>query len=304
MISGCDKDTKKETHVCEKESIDLYIMSGQSNMVGYSPVSDLDLEDQNKVYENGYYYVTGEGERWQLRNFNVWKDTLKAGMYGCTSDFFGPEVGFSKFMEDKYPVVDGKRKLAIFKYSQGGSALANRWFSSTIYEKGNGEQIPRDLGNTSLPNCELDGNVVGDLYYNLITRVREQIMYLSENYCVHIKGLIWNQGCQDGVDNNAFLYEQNLTDFINDVRRDLNIPDLPVVIGQILQLPTDGGCPYSSVVREAQKNVAEAMNNVDIVITDLYLPVEYGNPHFSSASMLKLGYEEARLIYALAFPEL
>ena len=37
-------------------------------MVGYSPVSDLDLEDQNKVYENGYYYMTGEGERWQLRN--------------------------------------------------------------------------------------------------------------------------------------------------------------------------------------------------------------------------------------------
>ena len=41
------------------------------------------------------------------------------------------------------------------------------------------------------------------------------------------------------------------------------------------------------------------MNNVDIVI-NLYLLVVYGNPHFSSASMLKLGYE-ARLIYALAF---
>ena len=65
-------------------------------------------------------------------------------------------------------------------------------------------------------------------------------MYLSENYCVHIKGLIWNQDVKMEVDNNAFLYEQNLTDFINDVRRDLNIPNLPVVIGQILQLPTDG----------------------------------------------------------------
>ena len=127
MISGSDKSTKKETHVCEKEAIDLYIMSGQSNMVGYSPVSDLDLEDQNKVYENGYYYMTGEGERWQLRNFNVWKDTLKAGMYGCTSDFFGPEVGFSKFMEDKYPVVDAFKKKK-FQILLRGPALANRWF--------------------------------------------------------------------------------------------------------------------------------------------------------------------------------
>lgn len=304
LITSCEPnkttDVVEEPHMCEKPRLDLYILSGQSNMVGYSPISDLTTEEKNHVYNQGWYYAKGEGSHSGNR-YESWQDELKASYYGCSDILFGPEVGFSKFMEDKYEEDEtGNRHMAMLKYSQGGSAMYNRWFSNTIYEKSNAYQLHVDAAGNSCPDRTLDGKVVGDLYYNLVTTVREQIEFLSQNYCVHVIGLIWNQGCHDSIDAHAYKYEENLTDFISDFRKDINQPNLPVIVMQIFD--SIAGTAYPGVVAEAQKSVADKDPNVVCIETGQGNGYSSCNPtardpHHSGTSMLKLGYEEAKACY-------
>lgn len=310
MLCGCqnnvpessDTTPTEEEHECELPRLDLYILSGQSNMVGYSPIKEISIEEANHSYKNGWYYVKGEGkEAHSNQRYENWTDELKASYFGCTPQYFGPEVGFSKFMEDKYEVDQvGNRYMAMLKYSQGGSAMYNRWFSSTIYEKENGEQLKVDAAGNVCPDRELDGKVVGDLYYNLVTTIREAKEYLSTNYCVHVIGLIWNQGCHDAVNAHANYYEENLTDFINDLRNDIDEKDMPVCLMKIFA--NVAGAPYANTVRKAQDAVANNVKNVVAIETESegYSSVNPTSldPHHSGPSMLKLGYEQAKAIYS------
>lgn len=311
MLCGCQNNentntssssTTSEEHVCELPRLDLYILSGQSNMVGYSPISEIPAEEANHSYKNAWYYVKGEGkEAHSGQGYDWWSDELKASYFGCSKMYFGPEVGFSKFMEDKYEVdASGNRYMAMLKYSQGGSALYNRWFSSSIYKKENGKQLNIDAAGNVCPDRELDGNVVGDLYYNLVTTIREVKEYLSTNYCVHVVGMIWNQGCHDAINLNANYYEENLTDFINDLRNDIDEKDMPVCLMKIFK--NIAGAPYANIVRDAQDKVSQKVNNVVAIETENgeYSSVNPSSldPHHSGPSMLKLGYEEAKAIYS------
>lgn len=297
-IQSISEDTSmKEEHACEKTRLDLYIISGQSNAVGYSPISGLPNEEKNHTYETGWYFAKGEGSNYAPAKFDNWRDTLKAGDWGYNQSSFGPEIGMSKFLEDKYePTPDGDRQMAILKYSQGGSALYNRWFSSTIAEKGNGVQLQVDAAGNPCPNRTLDDKVVGDLYYNLVTTIREQIDFLSENYCVHIIGLAFNQGCHDGTNQYyASLYEENITDFISDLRKDINAPDMPVCLMQVAR--SVSGAPYTGMVADAQAKVGTSMKNVTYVDISSLTTLGVGDPHWSGSSMLELGALEASKLY-------
>ena len=55
---------------------------------------------------------------------------------------------------------------------------------------------------------------------------------------LELAGLVWFQGWNDMCDSKAIpVYEANLVHFVNDVRRDLARPGLPIVIGE----PGNGG---------------------------------------------------------------
>lgn len=286
--SSSFSSSSSSSSVCEKKPLDVYILSGQSNMVGYSPISGLPSGIQNKKYENGWYYVKGEGNaNHGGANYEQWTDVLKPSLFGLDSTHFGPEVGMSEVFESLYPEVDGDRSLAIIKYSQGGSALYNRWFSSSIYKKGNGSQLAVDAAGTSLPNRTLEGNVVGDLYYNPVTTVRKCLDFLSRNYCVNVKGLAWMQGEHDSVNDNAYYYETNLTDFISDLRKNLSLPAMKVAIGEIYS--NISGTLHTDVVKAAEKKVAENDEHADFISTE-DLSVNFGgDAHFDGPSMFTLG---------------
>jgi len=72
-----------------------------------------------------------------------------------------------------------------------------------------------------------------------------------------LAGFVWWHGWNDGVDPERAVpaYEENLAALVRDVRRDLGVPDLPVVIGELTG-PWVDAPPSWEALRLAQRNVA------------------------------------------------
>jgi hypothetical protein len=79
--------------------------------------------------------------------------------------------------------------------------------------------------------------------------------YAGRGY--ELAGFVWWHGWNDGVDpkNAVPEYESNLVNLINDVRRDLKVPKLPVVIGELTG-PWVDAPPEWERLRKAQATVA------------------------------------------------
>src|SRR5206468_3101056 len=85
------------------------------------------------------------------------------------------------------------------------------------------------------------GSEVGPYYRKMIVEVREALANLKTDFPSYagqgyeLTGFVWYQGWNDGVDpkNAVPEYEQNLVNLIKDVRDDLTVPNLPVVVGEL-----------------------------------------------------------------------
>jgi hypothetical protein len=74
------------------------------------------------------------------------------------------------------------------------------------------------------------GGEVGPYYTKMIAEVREALVGINHE----LAGFVWYQGWNDGCTKGAAPeYEQNLVNLIKDVRKELNAPKLPVVIGEL-----------------------------------------------------------------------
>jgi Carbohydrate esterase, sialic acid-specific acetylesterase len=85
------------------------------------------------------------------------------------------------------------------------------------------------------------GGKVRPYYTKMLDEIHVALMNLNSDFPGYdgggyeIAGFVWYQGWNDGCDPNhaAPEYEQNLVNFIRDVRKDLNAPRLPFVIGEL-----------------------------------------------------------------------
>jgi hypothetical protein len=109
-----------------------------------------------------------------------------------------------------------------------------------------------------------------------------------------LSGFVWFQGENDslaeatpGDPKTGFwnYYEDNLRDLIHDVRAELAVPELPVLIFQIGPAPVWDRKGGGKVIRAAQKKVAEADDHAAWVSTmDLH-----PKAHYNTASMVTIG---------------
>ena len=75
----------------------------------------------------------------------------------------------------------------------------------------------------------------------MIAEIRECLANLKQDFPSYggrgyeLSGFVWYQGWNDGVDPKHAIpeYEQNLVNLIHDVRKELNAPKLPFVIGEL-----------------------------------------------------------------------
>ncbi len=241
----------------QKPTLNVVLMGGQSNMVGFAPVNSPagNLSDNlKKEYTPTRIIVSGEASHgWGF---------VRPGL-SIRDEWYGNEVTFSRDFNNALNLQES----AIIKCAWGGTNLGINW------------RPPSSGGNT------------GPLYNGFIDVCRRDLGYLALTYTVNVVALTWMQGESDAVDGNLSIeYEKNLRNFVQDVRRDLALPNLPIAIGMIDVQPT---WMYSDWIRNAQVKIANEDPNI---ITFDTRGLETDGIHYQTIGMQGLGHRFANAV--------
>ena len=256
----------------------VILLGGQSNASGCSRDDYLKMTstpEKYAEYEAGYdnvyinYYVSDNNES---KGFVKCKNRQgEADFYSDGSGgHFGPELGMAEKLHRERP----DELFFIIKCAWGGTNLFEQWLSPS-------------------------GGEAGKLYKKFVKFVKTSINYLeSKNYDVEIEGMCWMQGESDSFStDHAIGYEQNLTAFIKDIRKEFKRyaaeDGIAFVDAYIAKNPVFW--VYCDLVNESKRKVANASAMNVIVDTSSLVTTEEPQPtpdvpHYDSQSELKLGY--------------
>ncbi len=283
------------------EHYDVYLLAGQSNAGGhgyvsrdyayFSPSGDDGLVELGKTQylveqpDAIFFHWRGGNPSvsrptlWDMRS-NGWI-AMKAGysLYGYNAGNpealgdeminhpFGAEVTFAERMLQLRP----GRKVAVIKYSQGATALG------TAASPGAWDWV---TGRTYNINTYANA---GHCYAGFFQMTNQALQALqTQGHTYTVRGMFWHQGESDaGL--TTEVYKSRLQGFIAAVRADLGIPDLPFVVGELIQ-------PYSAYnnVRAAQWQTAEADPTVGFA-SSAGLVGDSTTIHFDTNSQLIFG---------------
>ena len=220
-----------------KQSIDIYLIGGQSNAAGCSRYDEALCEKQ-KEYEDGFshIYYAGTACSGNLTTLEVYSHTVsptevRAGFGKAVKNssikFIGPELGMAEVLSKIYNEESG-RYAGFLKYAVGGTRLLNgsaaigSWASPSY--------------RTSIDSVVSDVTI--SLYENFIEEVRIQMdAYRDRGFHPIIKGMYWMQGEADRLKPEE--YEVAFRYFVDDVRKDLtaimgqDLSVMPILVGEI-----------------------------------------------------------------------
>ncbi len=205
----------------------VFILSGQSNMVGFGQVegSPGTMEAYVKSKPGEYGHLVGkDGKRvirddvWIVNISNAGKEKqgwLTTG-YGADERHIGPEYGFGFAVGNHF-----EDPVLLIKSAWGGRSLAHNFLPP---------------GAEEYPKPEKDGDK-GFQYAEVLRHVKEITGNLKKYYPDYsgggfeIVGFGWHQGWNDRIDQKAVdAYESNLVHFVKDMRKDIGSDKLPFVI--------------------------------------------------------------------------
>ncbi|HEX5790206.1 MAG TPA: sialate O-acetylesterase, partial [Luteolibacter sp.] len=229
----------------DPKGIKVFILSGQSNMVGYGHTEEGNggvagaigslryLAAHDSEYPEFEYSsllvdpTKPNDSAWKTRSkVKLWWRNGASGKLGgpvqkgdlgpLTSNgrWFGPEFGFGQIIGDYYQNDD----VLLIKPSWGGHNLVTQFRSPNAVAKRGGE--------------------IGSSYVEMFENVREVLFNLDREFPewkdrgYQIVGFGWHQGTSDKDPAKvAEEYRYNLPDFISAVRSEFGKPKLPFVIG-------------------------------------------------------------------------
>lgn len=255
----------------ESKPIRVFILAGQSNMEGHASVQTFDYigddpatapllkrmrsADGKPAECDGAWisYQTGADEM----NFDI-SGKLTAGYgslwgqpAGKLGDKIGPEFTFGLTMD---AALD--EPVLIIKTAWGGKSLHTDFrppsagpyqlssFQLENYPKQEGHGIPRNFEEWKVEKAKATG-----VYYRsmmehvkkVLADPKQVIPSYDATQGYELAGFVWLQGFNDLVDGHVYprhnqpdrfeLYSELLTHFIRDVRKDLDAPKMPFVIG-------------------------------------------------------------------------
>ncbi|MBI5834313.1 MAG: hypothetical protein HZB16_18615 [Armatimonadetes bacterium] len=192
--------------------------------------------------------------RWKVRDdvfvtFGERRGGLSVG-YGANKDLFGLELGC-------------------------GQVLADAWTDPVLVVKAawGGKSLYKDFRPPS------SGGEVGPNYKLLLETVERAIGAMPIDFPAlasrraELAGLVWWQGWNDGVDpkNAVPEYEKNLVNLIGDVRRDLGVPDLPIVVGELTGPWVEVGGEWGDL-RRAQAAACDLARHPELKGRVLFVP--------------------------------
>lgn len=271
-------------------TIRVFVVAGQSNAEGYNHIRQYrdgreTFPETLRVQPQILYWPGVDSPKEQD---NRWT-TLRVGESGA----FGPEINFAHEIAQSLPGAT----VAIVKFASGGTGIA-RSVDYTDY-------IPALTGfddknrNWHPPT---DGREAGALYRSLLANIRASLSFLERSdRKVELSGFVWMQGEHEGSISRKMAedYERLLTDFIRSVRKDLQAPSLPFVIGQV----NSHTWTYGDIARKCQAEVCRKQERAVLVET-IDLPRVTGDAaHFTADGMLTLGFRFAKTIAPLISKE-
>jgi len=235
--------------------VKIFVLAGQSNMEGQAVV-DLSGKDYNEgrgtllsLWDNAekramVQHLRNEDGTWSQRDdvfvhYQREKAPLLKGhlgvgyaVYGGTHHF-GPELQFGHVVGN---YLDNP--IVLIKTAWGGKSLYQDF------------RPPSSMGE------------VGPYYTKMIQQVKQVQENLASEFPelagrkIELAGFVWYHGWNDGVsrDRGVPEYEENLANLIRDVRRDLNAPGLPFVVGELTGPWIDAPDEWE-ILRKAQADV-------------------------------------------------
>jgi hypothetical protein len=178
--------------------------------------------------------------------------------FGNTSTQFGPEVSFGYTIKQEM----APDSILLIKYAANGTALYNDWAPPS------GPQYSAFMTTARAALADLDANGID----------------------YEISAMLWLQGESDALEGQGAAYETNLRNFIDDMRTQFNVADLPFYIARVRDYY--GTEEQSALVRAAQVDVAESTDNVEWFDTDSYNPLINGG-HYNAAGQIGIGIDFA-----------
>jgi len=263
--------------------VKVFILVGQSNMQGHATVACLEYQ-ATKSKNKDMFAFCRKGDSWAERddvliNYLDRRGKLTVG-YGGPGGHpeIGPELGFGFTVGDKYD-----EPVLIIKAAWGGRSLGRDFLPPSVGLPDE-EKLKTDLerARKKKPDAMMADIKAkyGAAYRATISEVKTTLAEMKTRFPAladkepEICGLVWFQGWNDMI-NAAFTaaYTANMGAFIRDVRKDLNVPGMPVVIGVMGVGGMEGVNPKNQTFRDAQSAVgkmAEFKGKVGIVQTGLY----------------------------------
>jgi len=253
--------------------VKVFVLAGQSNMEGHGLIpadpnrnegrGSLEYLAKNPATAERFQPLLAADGKWAARD-DVWiwylgrHGALTAG-YGAREDRIGPELGFGWVVGE---AIDNQ--VLLIKCAWGGKSLA------------------KDFRPPS------SGGEVGP-YYTQIVQLTKQVLSQLDNLFpayggrgYELAGFGWHQGWNDRI-NQAFNdeYEQNMANFIRDIRRDLGAAKLPFVIAETGMSGPEETHPRALSLMKAQAAVAqypEFQGNVAFVGTRAFWRAQDQSP--------------------------
>lgn len=264
-----------------QQTIDVYLIGGQSNATGQGRVSNLPqsfiIDKEVMLFYSKY---TNKGEESMK-----WMPLCPASE---SKDRFGIELSLGNRLHRYYP----ERKIAIIKHGLSGSNLYAQW----------------SPGNVA-------GSKQGAEYKKFVDTVLDGLAQLEkQGYRPVIRAMCWQQGEADArelageVNNKA--YGRNLNHFIHQVRKDVGCETMLLVYGTVLPLSAER-FPGRMLVKEAQRQVAEEghsewsvkgallveADDLQLLHADYQTPYPKDDVHLGTFGLLNLGERFAKAIY-------
>ncbi len=267
-------------------AVDVYLLSGQSNMQGNAKVADLPANVQKEI--PGAFYWTGVA--FEPLVVGKTKTSTRAGE-------FGPEIGFA------LKTATADRPVYLIKWSASGMPL-HQGFNAAKWEG-------PDAGpnrTTFYPGEKTDDPNTGKLYKQMLSHFRAGLADLEKSgKKPAIRGFLWMQGEADAKNEvSATQYAASLKRLRARLAEDLKTDAaLPMVFGQALpHEPAMDRFTHRKEIRQAMANAdassgkPEALPAVKMVSTDGY-PLQKDTVHYDAAGQLRLGQSMAEAMKSL-----
>jgi alpha-galactosidase len=273
-----------------EDTVKVFILAGQSNMEGKAKNSLLDHQATDPKTA-GLFAHLRDGDKWAVRDdvfikFLDRKGPLTVG-YG-SPERTGAELEFGWTMGDHLdePVIlikaawGGHSLYKLFRPPSSGMP-SDEYLRTELEKAQNRVKKNNEKKNRAdpLPTMEDITEPYGKSYRNMMAEVKD----VFDNYGMmfpavadkklEIAGFVWFQGWNDMFgDLGPVEYESNMKNLIQDVRKDLDAPNMPVVIAAMGQNGSKPAKDNMAVIQKAQfamNDVPEFKGNVRTIATDV-----------------------------------